>query len=120
MTKRSTSARRISRIGAGADLRRALDIDVHDDIGAVLEMGENFGFQGAIEVAVDFRVFEEIARGESALEIFAAEEMVIPAVLFAGTRNPSGAGNRIPRLAGIREAAAKRGFPRSRGPGNDE
>ena len=46
-------------VGMGADLLGALDVDVHDDVFARFEEGEDFGQEGAVVIAVDFGMLEE-------------------------------------------------------------
>lgn len=102
-------------VGAAADLVGTLDIDVHDDVAAGLEVGDDFGFEGAVEVAVDGGVFEEIACLESLLEVFAGEEVVVFAVFFAWAGGAGGAGDGVADFSGIGEATAEGGFARAGG-----
>ena len=69
---------------AGAHLRRALDIEIHHHVAAHFKMPRDFRIEGAVEVAVDFRAFEEFTRLAFRKEFLPAEEMVIAAIDLAG------------------------------------
>lgn len=108
------------RIRAITDLIRALNVDVHDDIGSGPEVGNDLGLQRAVEVFMDDGVFEKMASSESLFEIRAGEEMIVLAVFLAGTWRTGGAGYGIVDLARVGQFSAKRGFSRARGAGNDK
>lgn len=105
---------------AGADLGSALDIDVHDDVLPAFDEGMDLGAKGAVEVAVDFGVFEKLAGGDVCFELFAGEEVVIASVGFALAGGAGGAGDRIVGGAGLGEAAAEGGLSGARGAGDEE
>ena len=58
-------------------------------------------------------VFEKILVVEFLLEVITADEVVVFAILLAGSRCAGGAGNRVMSLAQVCQMAAQRGFPRS-------
>lgn len=101
------------RILATADLVRALDINIHHDVGACLEIGKDFGFERAVEIFVDDGVFEKFAGIELSLEVLVGEKVVVLAIDLAGTWLAGGAGNGVVDLAGFRQLAAQRGFSRA-------
>lgn len=76
-------------------MRCALDVDIHDHIGAVVEEIEDFGFERSVEIAMDFGEFEEVTSGDFGLELLVGEEVVIEAVDFAWARGAGGARDRV-------------------------
>lgn len=100
-------------IGAGADLGGTLDVDVHDHVDSGFEVGDDLGFQRAVEISVNGGVFEEEAGFETGFEIGDTQKMVVLTVDFTGPRWASGAGNRVMRFSRVREFTAESGFPGS-------
>ena len=78
---------------ASADLGGTLDIDVHDHVLAAFEEGMDLGAEGAVVMAVDFGVFEELAGGDVSFELVAGEEVVVAAIEFAFAGGAGGAGD---------------------------
>jgi hypothetical protein len=95
-----------------------LDIEIHHDIATYLKISNHFGAECAVEIAVDFGAFEEIAVFAFGEKLFTAEEMVVLAIGFAGARGAGGAGYRVMRLVLASQTPAQGGFSRSRWSGD--
>ena len=89
-----------------------MDVDVHDDVNPGPEVADDLAFQGSVEISVDDCVFEEIPCVEPLLEILIGQEMIIHAVFLSWAWDPGRAGDGVADIAGVCEAAAKRGFAR--------
>jgi len=105
---------------AGADLGRALHIDVHHDIFAVLEKREHLGFESPVVMPMDLGVFEEVPGGSFTAEFFGGEEEVFPPVGFAGAGSSGRAGNRKAHLPLLRKGPAKGALAGAGRPGNEQ
>jgi len=107
-------------IRAGADLVGALDVDVHDNVGPRGNGIDHLGFKGAVEIAVNFGVFEKFSIGDTFFECFVGEKVVIDSVLFAIAGLAGGAGGGVGGFIFIGDAAAEGGFSRSGRAGDEE
>ena len=103
------------------NLRRALNVDVEDDVDSLCDAVDDFGFECSVIISVDFCVFDEVSGFDFLPEIFAGEEMVIDAVLFVSARRARGArdGERNVGMA-FQDFFADAGFSGSAGTGKDE
>ena len=108
------------RICAGTHLGCALNIEIHHDVGTISQRADDFGFERAVKISVDFGAFEEFSGVAFGEEFLVGEEMVIASIDLAGAGGAGGAGDGVAGLALIRQTPAKRGFPRTRWPGDHQ
>src|SRR5207247_1824173 len=76
-----------------ANRRRALHIDVEENVFALPQFAEDFGFEGAVAVTKNGGVFEEIAGLNAPEKSRRIEKIIIDGLLLAGARGASGAGD---------------------------
>ena len=84
------------------DLLCTLGVE-NDDRGALLACFTNIGDARAVEVAVHFRMFDELLLLESLLELLVGEEVVGDAIHFAGTLLAGRAGDDARHLGEVDE-----------------
>lgn len=108
------------RVCCSADLAGSLDIDVHDHIIAALEDGQDGTVQGAVAVAVDPGVFQEVARAHPGLEISGREEVVVLAIGLSRARRAGGGGDGGDAGQFLLGAAGKGGFAAAGGAGEKD
>src|SRR5690606_516587 len=75
---------------------------------------------GAVAVAVDQGVFQELPGGQLFLELRQRDEVVVLPVDLPRPGRAGGAGNGVARLPGVGEAFAESGFPGAGRTGNEE
>src|SRR5690606_41055086 len=97
-------------------LLRALPVDLQQHVAAGRQLRFDRLPRGALPVAVDFRVLEEVAVGDHRLELVGADEVVVLGVAFARARRTRGERDRqadvaVARQAGVDDA----GLARARG-----
>ena len=99
---------------AGADECGALDVDIHYYVLATIDGVEDFRFQSAVVISMDFGMFEEFSDGDVGLEGFLTMEKVVSAIDFSFSGLPGRAGNGVMRQSLLGEATAKCCFSRAR------
>src|SRR5262245_16692690 len=99
----------------------ALPVDLEQDVAAARPNVGDLLLRGGVEIAVHFGALEELARLEHALEGRAIDEVVLPAIRFAGARRPRGVRDGQHELAVVGEHRVhERGLPGARRRGDDE
>src|SRR5207249_6803279 len=79
-------------LGAGANRGGALDIDIEQEVRALAQFSQHLGFQSAVAVSIDSRMFEEIACLNAFQKRSRIQKVIIHAILLAWARGSSGAG----------------------------
>jgi len=100
-------------LSAGAHLICPLDIDIHDHIRAGCEMVDDFGFECAVAITMNFGMFNELIVGNLLLKCLRAQEVVVVAVTFTFTCRAGGAGGGVNGFPLIGKASAESGFARA-------
>ena len=62
-----------------------LTIEIHEHITSLGDVADHFALESAVEIAVNFCVFEELALARFGFELLAGHEEVVDSILLAGT-----------------------------------
>lgn len=92
---------------AGAYLAGTLDVDVHDNVDALLKEVDDVRFKRAVTIAVDGGVFQEFSGVRLGCEGVHGEEVIIESVTLSFARMACRAGDGVTAETGIGGPAAE-------------
>ena len=105
----------------GAQLLRALPVDVEQDVLASGQGALDSGLGRAVGVAVDARMLEQLAAGRHPVEAGLVDEQVVDAVGLAGALRAGGDRDRQLQLRlQLQDPARERGLAGTGGRGHDQ
>ena len=107
-------------VAALADHGSAAGVNINEDVHAAAEAFDDGGFESAVEVAMDFGMFEELAILHAGGEFFTGKEEVVFAVDFARAGGACGAGDGVDEVGFLAQGGCESGFSGAGGSGEDE